>query len=167
GPDALARDLSPLVREEVLRPAPPADLPDPGPMLQAAARKFAEAARTHGDGFRNTLLEALEGKVLNANSYRAEWIQDLFVQLARWCDRADTQFRFDHGKLGHLTRESLLQKTNAKGAGRTPDSPLCDAVEAYAAALAEADRLREARQATLLHRLRDDARRRLARHKRQ
>src|SRR5690606_34778110 len=44
GPQALAKDLPPLVREEVLLPGPPDALPDPGPMLQAAAKTFAEAA---------------------------------------------------------------------------------------------------------------------------
>ncbi|QDW66698.1 UvrD-helicase domain-containing protein [Luteimonas granuli] len=165
GPDALAKDLSPLVREDVLLPAPPAALPDPGPMLRAAAQAFAEAARTHGDGFRDELLRATESKVLKGQSYKADWIQDLFDQLARWCDRGDHVSRFKHDKLGHLHREKLLDCTSKAGAGRTPESPLCDAVAEYAAALAEADRIREARQAALLHRLRDDARRRLARHK--
>src|SRR5690554_4453335 len=135
GPEALAKDLSPLVREPVLLPAPPASLPDPGPMLQAAARTFAEAARTHGDGFRDELLQATESKVLKGGSYKAEWIEDLFVQLARWCDRGEPGSRFQHGKLQHLQRDKLLEFTSKAGAGRTPDSPLCDAVEEYAAAL--------------------------------
>src|SRR5690606_28457479 len=84
---------------------------------------------------------------------------------ARRCRRADAGTRFHHDKLGNLHRETLIKRTSKAGAGRTPDSPLCDAVEAYAQALAEADRLREGRKAALLHRLRDDARRRLARHK--
>src|SRR5690606_18219339 len=136
GPDALAKDLSLLVREHVLLPEAPADLPDPGPMLRAAAKTFAEAARTHGDGFRDELLRAAETKVLNAGSYKAEWIQDLFDQLARWCTRADAGARFHHDKLGNLHRETLIKRTSKAGAGRTPDSPLCDAVQADAPALA-------------------------------
>lgn len=167
GPDALAADLSPLVREDQLLPEPPDDLPDPGPMLRAAAEQFAEAARTHGDGFRDELLRATESKVLKGGSYKAEWIHDLFDQLARWCTRADAGTRFHHAKLGNLHRETLLKGTSKAGTGHTPDSPLCDAVEAYTAALAEADRMREGRQTALLHRLREDARRRLHRHKRQ
>ena len=167
GPAALARDLSPLVREEVLLPPPPAALPDPGPMLHAAAQAFAEAARAHGDGFRDALLQATEGKVLHGGSYKAEWIRDLFGQLARWCTRAEAGSRFHHAKLENLQRETLLKRTSKGGAGHTPDSPLCDAVEAYAQALAEADRMQAARLAARLHRLRDDARRRLARHKQQ
>src|SRR5690606_15850800 len=87
GPAALAKDLAPLVRETVLLPEPPGALPDPAPMLQAAAQAFAEAARTHGDRFRDDLLRAAEGKVLHGGSYKAEWIEDLFAQLARWCER--------------------------------------------------------------------------------
>lgn len=167
GHGALAQDLPALVRERTLLPPPPEELPDPGPMLQAAAASFAEAARTHGDGFRDKLLEAVEGKVLHGGSYKAEWIQDLFAQLARWCARGDAGFRFHHDKLEQLHRETLLKRTSKAGAGRTPDSPLCDAVQEYAEALAQVDSLREARQAALLHRIRDDARRRLRRHKQQ
>src|SRR5690606_18771684 len=161
GPDSLAKDLSPLVREDKLLPEPPAELPDPGPMLRAAAEKFAEAARTHGDGSRDELLRATESQVLHGGSYKAEWIQDLFDQLARWCDRGDPASRFQHDKLAQLHRDTLLKRTSKAGAGRTPDSPLCDAVAEYADALAKADRMREARQTALLHRLREDARRRL------
>src|SRR5690606_36553907 len=127
GPEALAKDLSPLVREPVLLPAPPASLPDPGPMLQAAARTFAEAARTHGDGFRGDLLQAVQGKVLHGGSYKAEWIEELFARLARWCQRGDPDSRFHHDKLEQLHRETLIKRTSKAGAGRTPDSPLCDA----------------------------------------
>ncbi len=167
GPDALAEDLPALVREEVLLPAPPNALPDPGPMLRAAAKAFADIARSHGDAFRDELLKATEAKVLKGGSYQAEWIEDLFTQLARWCDRAEPGSRFQHAKLQHLQRDKLLEFTSKAGTGWTPDSPLCGAVADYAAALAEADRVREARQVALLHRLRDDARRRLARHKQQ
>src|SRR5690606_37296498 len=82
-------------------------------------------------------------------------------------ERGDASARFHHDKLEQLHRDTLLKRTSKAGAGRTPDSPLCDAVEAYAAALATVERLREARQVALLHRLRDDARRRLHRHKQQ
>ena len=166
GPDALAADLALLTGEPVLRPPPPADLPDPGPMLQAAQQAFAEAARTHGDAFRDELLRAVEGKVLHGGSYRADWIQDLFDQLRRWCSGVPDA-PFEHGKLGQLHRDTLRLRTSKAGAGRTPDSPLCDAVEAYAHALAEAGRMTGARRVALLHRVREDARRRLEAHKRQ
>jgi len=167
GPDALARDLAPLVREQVLRPPSPGPLPDPIPMLRAASEAFAAAARTHGDEFRTALLSAVEGKVLHGGSYKVAWIEDLFAALAAWCEAGDPDLPFEHGKLPQLRRETLLLRTSKAGQGRTPDSPLCDAADAYATALARVADWREARRVALLHRLRDDARRRIARHKRQ
>ena len=58
GHEALAKDLPLLVREPVLRPPPPAPLPDPTPMLQAATGALLESARVHADGFRESLLAA-------------------------------------------------------------------------------------------------------------
>ncbi|WP_024868349.1 exodeoxyribonuclease V subunit beta [Pseudoxanthomonas suwonensis] len=164
---ALAADLPLLVREADLQPPPPADLPDPKPMLQAAAEGLVESARAHADGFRASLLEAVQGKVLNANSYKAEWIEDLFAQLRRWCEAGDRGRPFEHAKLPQLHRQTLQSRTAKAAAGRTPDSPLCAAVEDYAAALAAMGDYREARRAGLLHMIREDARRRLALHKQQ
>ncbi|WP_028920437.1 exodeoxyribonuclease V subunit beta [Pseudoxanthomonas suwonensis] len=165
---ALAVDLPLLVREADLQPPPPpADLPDPTPMLQAAAEGLVESARAHADGFRASLLEAVQGKVLNANSYKAEWIEDLFAQLRRWCEADDPRRPFEHAKLPQLHRQALQSRTAKAAAGRTPDSPLCAAVEEYAAALAAMRDYCEARRAGLLHRIREDACRRLALHKQQ
>ncbi|KAF1694156.1 exodeoxyribonuclease V subunit beta [Pseudoxanthomonas koreensis] len=167
GHKALAQDLSLLVREAVLLPPPPAPLPDPTSLLHAAAGALVESARTHAEGFRESLLAAVEGKVLNANSYKVEWIEDLFAALRRWCAAGDPRQPFTHGKLGQLQRQTLQARTLKAAAGRTPDSPLCTAVEGYAVALAAMGDYREARRATLLHRIREDARRRLAAHKQQ
>ncbi|KAF1686876.1 exodeoxyribonuclease V subunit beta [Pseudoxanthomonas broegbernensis] len=167
GPRALARDLSLLAREPELRPPPAPALPDPAPMLRAAARGLAAAGREHGADFRTALLAAVDGKVLHGGSYKAAWIEDLFATLQAWCAAGDPDVPFDHAKLPQLQRDTLRARTSKAGAGRTPDSPLCGAVEDYAAALARLDEYRQARQVALLHRLRDDARRRLALHKRQ
>ena len=161
GPQALAGDLPSLVREPVLLPSRPGPLPDPMPMLRAAGAAFAESARRHGDEFRAALAEAVEKKVLNGNSYRLAWIEDLFDSLRSWCD-AGPDTPFAHDKLPQLTRDTLLVRTSKAGTGRTPDSPLCDAVEAYAHALAEVADIREAQKVALLHDVREDARRRLA-----
>ncbi len=166
GPDALARDLAPLVRERLL-PPPPGPLPDPLPLLRAAGAELAAASRAHGDEFRAALVAAVEGKVLHGGSYRIAWIEELFAALAAWCETGAPGLPFGHAKLTQLRRETLLLRTSKAGQGRTPDSPLCDAVDGYVAALAQVDDWREARRVALLHRLRDDARRRLARHKRQ
>src|SRR3546814_9419945 len=67
----------------------------------------------------------------------------------------------------NLTRDTLLLRTSKAGAGRTPESPICDAVPAYLDALAEMAEWKDARRVELLHRLRDDARLRVARAKQQ
>ncbi len=162
GPPALAADLAPLVREPVLQPPPPDPLPDPMPGLAAAAQALADAGRTHGERFRDELLAAVEAKVLHGGSYKAAWIGELFDALARWCGAGDLQRPFGHPKLPQLHRQALQARTSKAGAGRTPDSPLCTAVEEYAAALARLDEYRQARQAAQLHRIREDARRRMA-----
>ncbi|WP_447729276.1 UvrD-helicase domain-containing protein [Pseudoxanthomonas suwonensis] len=168
GPQALAADLPALVRQPRLRPQP-ADMPpqDPQPRLDAAARALVEAGLAHGDALRTALLAAVEAKVLNGNSYRAAWIGELFDQLQRWCRAGRSEVPFDHPKLAQLHRATLIKCTSKAGAGKTPDSPLCDAVQAYAEALAAVEAFREARRVALLHRLRGDARRRMATLKRQ
>src|SRR5690606_7238426 len=154
GPQALAADLPALVRQPRLRPQP-ADMPpqDPQPRLDAAARALVEAGLAHGDALRTALLAAVEAKVLNGNSYRAAWIGELFDQLQRWCRAGRSEVPFEHPKLAQLHRATLLKCTSKAGAGKTPDSPLCDAVQAYAAALAAVEAFREARRVALLHRL--------------
>ena len=170
GPQALACDLPPLVREPVLRPAL-AELPaDPTPRLHAAGEALAAAFRAHGDGFRAALVSAVEGKVLHGGSYRLDWIASLFDGLRQWCEAGPAAAPFDHPKLANLQREILAAKTNKPKKGvtwTTPDSPLCDAVPPYLDALAAVAEWQDVRRTQLLHRLRDDARLRVARAKRQ
>lgn len=167
GPDALAADLSPLVRERTLRPAL-ADLPqDPTPRLHAAASALADALRAHGEDFRAALIAAVDARVLNGQSYRAEWIQSLFAELGQWCARGDLSEPFAHPKLAHLQRDALLARTNKAARSPAPDSPLCDAVPGYLDALAAVAQWQDVRRVRLLHALRDDARARVARFKQQ
>ncbi|WP_149195617.1 UvrD-helicase domain-containing protein [Luteimonas suaedae] len=167
GHAALAGDLSPLVRERVLRPAL-AELPgDPRPRLRAAGAALAESFRAHGDEFRAALLAAVEAKVLHGGSYKAEWIAALFDALHAWCADSDYDTPFEHPKLAQLHRDTLQQRTSKAGAGRTPDSPICDAVPAYLDALAAVAEWHDVRRTELLHRLRGDARGRVDRFKQQ
>ncbi|MHC9083789.1 UvrD-helicase domain-containing protein [Luteimonas sp. RIT-PG2_3] len=167
GPPVLAGDLSPLVREPVLRPAL-AEVPaDPAPRLRASGDALAAALRAHGDDFLASLLAAVDGKILNGNSYRREWILDLFDALGAWSVAGDSSMPFGHAKLPQLQRELLLQRTSKGGIGRTPESPICDHVPAYLDALAALDEWQDARRVELLHSLRTDARARVARFKQQ
>jgi len=167
GHAALAGDLVPLVRERVLRPGL-AELPDdPTPRLLAASAALREALNAQGDTFRASLLSAVGNKVLHGGSYRAEWINALFDALDLWCRSGSVDAPFQHDKLGNLTRDTLLARTSKAGAGRTPDSTICDAVPGYLDALAAAEEFKDVRRVELLHRLRDDARGRIARFKQQ
>lgn len=163
----LADDLRVLLRERELRPAPDPDAQrkDPAPALRTARTALADAVRAHGDVFRADLLAAVEAKVLNNNSYRATWIDPLFDQLRSWCD-AGGDAHFEHDKLPNLTRPTLLSRTGKDHAGRTPDSSVCAAVAGYLDALAASAAHADARRVALLHRLRDDARVRMAAAKR-
>lgn len=166
GHEALAQDLQSLLREPVLLPPLAPLTPDPLPALQAAGSALAQAFRAHGDGFRAALLSALDAKVLHGGSYKRESIDALFAEARAWC-AGSPDVAFAHPKLPNLAREMLLERTNAKGAGQTPDSPVCDALPPYLDALQAQAAYVARRRAALLHRIRDDARTRLAALKRQ
>src|SRR5690606_28280666 len=161
GPQALAADLGMLVREPVLLP-PDAPLPpDPMPGVLEAGRALADGFRTHGPQFLAVLLDALERKVLHGGSYKAAWIEQLWTALAGWCERGDYTAPL-HDKLPWLTPRTMREKTNNKHVGSTPESPLCELIDAYLQAVAECDAHRVRRRISLLHRIRGDARERLA-----
>ncbi|MFT4198667.1 MAG: UvrD-helicase domain-containing protein, partial [Pseudoxanthomonas sp.] len=166
GPPALAADLPLLLRERVLLP-PEMPLPaDPLPALHAAGQALAEGFRAHGQDFFVAVLAALAAKVLNGSSYRADWIAALQRELADWCQAGDFAAPLDP-RLARLTREALLARTNKNQAARTPDSPLCALIPPYLQALQENEEYLARRRAARLHRLRADARERLAALKRQ
>src|SRR5690606_4997652 len=170
GPPALARDLPLLVREHSLRPTL-AELPDdPAPRLHASCEALAEAFRAHGEAFRAAMVSAVENKVLSGTSYKVAWITELFDALHEWCHAGVRDAPFQHAKLANLKRDALSEKTNKPKKGvvwQTPDSPVCDAIPAYLDALTAMAEWQGARRVELLHRLRDDARQRVARAKRQ
>ncbi|MDH5832399.1 exodeoxyribonuclease V subunit beta [Luteimonas sp. M1R5S59] len=167
GPPSLAGDLPLLVREPALRPALNELPDDPAPRLHASGEAMAAAFRAHGDDFRAALVAAVDSKVLHAGSYKLDWIHPLCDALHRWCHASERALPFEHPKLPQLTRETLQLRTSKAGAGRTPDSPICNTVPAYLDALAATAEWEDARRVELLHRLRDDARQRVTRAKRQ
>ncbi|MBS0215102.1 MAG: exodeoxyribonuclease V subunit beta [Proteobacteria bacterium] len=167
GHGALAEDLPALLREPILLP-PELTLPeDPAPRVHKATATLADAFRSHGDEFRAALLAALADKVLHGGSYKAEWINALFDAATHWVGSARAGVPFEHEKLANLQRDVLLEKTNKAQAGKTPDSPLCVAVQSYLDALEAHRDYTARRQAVRLHRIREDARVRMAALKRQ
>src|SRR5690606_33265530 len=145
GPDALAADLGALMREPLLVP-PDAPLPtDPMPAVLEAGRALADGFRVHGPEFLAVLLDALARKVLNGQSYKAAWIQSLWTALAGWCEGGDYTKPL-HEKLPWLTPRTMQEKTNKAHVGNTPQSPLCELVEAYLQAVAACDAYRRSEE---------------------
>ncbi len=167
GPEALAADLSALVRERVLLPAPRPSLPDPAVLLQTTTETLMASVREHGEQYREAILAAIAGKVIHGGSYKATWVDELFDQLRAWAAADDSGVSFEHAKLSMLAREQLIAKTNKGKDGSRPDSPLVDDVGNHVAALQRRQEYVEARRVDLLHALRDQARQRLAVRKRQ
>ncbi|SEM21960.1 DNA helicase/exodeoxyribonuclease V, beta subunit [Pseudoxanthomonas sp. GM95] len=163
GPQALSRDLSKLFAPPRLLPAPtPRDAgDDPEAALHTAARALAETFAAHGETFLADLLAAVEAKVLHGGSYKASWLQPLWMELHHWCAAQRWSAPLSP-RLAALTADALQAKTSVKHAGRTPTSPLCEVIALYLTALADVQVAREAERVRLLHRIRDDARTRLA-----
>ncbi len=168
GHDALAFDLPALLREATVLP-PDAGLPmDPAPELRMAALALADAFRMHGDDFRAALRAALAGKILNGQAYKADWIDALFDAAMQWSPADNAGFPFDSKKLANLQRDVLQSRTNKTAVpGSTPDSPLCAAIPPYLSALQALGDYERRRRVVLLHRIRADARARMAVLKRQ
>ena len=166
GPPALAEDLRLLLREPVLLPPDALLPPDPLPSMLEAGRALADGFREHGPAFLAELLDALERKVLHGGSYKADWLQALWTQLAVWCEAGDYQALLDE-RLSRLTRDAMQGKTNKAFIGRTPASPLCPLIEAYLEAASACGDYQARRRVALLHRIHGEARVRLAALKRQ
>ena len=161
GHEALAIDLPALLREPVLLP-PVAAVPDePVPALQASALALAGGYRAHGDDFFAAVLAAVDGKALNGQSYKADWISALQQQLSDWCEAGATRAPLDE-RLARLTLEAMRAKANKGKDAQVPDLPLSALISGYVEALQAQARYLAHRRAALLHTLRDEARARLA-----
>ncbi len=164
--EALAEDLKVLLREPVLLPPDAPLLPDPTPALLAAGATLAEAYRQNGYAFFADLLAAVEGKVLNGNSYRKDWINALWQRLTAWCEAADFAAPLDE-RIARLTADAMLGKANKGKEALVPESLLCASIQSYVDVLRERDDYLVRRRVALLYRIRDDARTRLAKLKQQ
>ncbi|MHB8913211.1 MAG: 3'-5' exonuclease, partial [Lysobacter sp.] len=134
---------------------------DPMPPLQRTATELRNAFAEHGTDLRATLDAAIAGKVLNGNSYRAELPDALWRSMQAWCDGDDATGEIDP-RIDRLTPAKLAEKTNKGQHACTPASPLCDAIAAFVDASGVREQWLTGRSIDLLHRLRNDASRRLA-----
>ncbi|GAB2628336.1 exodeoxyribonuclease V subunit beta [Novilysobacter erysipheiresistens] len=160
-PQQLQDDLRVLLSHDPLLPAPSTPGDDPLPALAQAAGILREAFAAHGGELRDALDAAVATKFINAAMYKSDTLDACWQALQHWCDRADPAAGFDD-KLARLGTRVLLDKTNKAGQGSTPQSPLCDAIDAFLDARARHEAWLDARSTTLLHRIRDEARTRLA-----
>ncbi|MGI8560662.1 MAG: exodeoxyribonuclease V subunit beta [Luteimonas sp.] len=169
GHAVLAGDLPALLREPVLLPPAPEDQ---GVEAALAQRALAEAGLqqswlAHGEAFLEMLAEVIDADVMNRGSYKLEWLADLRDWLRTFGDDP-RQAGEPHAKLEKLTVEALKKGTKKDHAGRTPASSHFNlAVTAYLDAKQVLDAALARRRAAMLHRIRDDARARLATLKRQ
>ena len=162
----LASDLPALLNEPVLLP-PDAPLPpDPLPRVQATGQALAEGFRAHGADFLDALRAALAAKVLNGQSYKLGWIEPLWPAWGAWCEAGDFATPPD-ARIDRFAPEAMLGKANKGKEAQVPQSPLCGLIEPYRDALREREAWIARRRAALLHRIRDDARARMALLKRQ
>ncbi len=164
--EALAEDLRVLLREPVLLPADAPLPPDPKPALLVAGAGLADAYRQHGDAFFADLLAALDGKVLNGNSYRRDWVEALCRQWPAWCEAGDFAVPLD-ARIARLTTEALHGKANKGKDALVPKSPMSAEISTYLGAMQAQAEYVARRRIALLHRIRADARLRLAQLKQQ
>ncbi|WP_462114689.1 UvrD-helicase domain-containing protein [Lysobacter xanthus] len=164
-PDALARSLEPLLRATRVLPAPMDAGPSPAADVREAAQALREAWYLHGVDARRDVEAALAAGVLNKRSYNAKALSTLWDALHDWS--RGTSPSWTRGKLELLTTAKLAACTNKGKDAQRPQSPLCDAAQALLDALARHAEWLDRRKLALVHRVRDEAARRLAKLKRQ
>ena len=161
----LADDLGRLLEDIPLLPADAPLPPDPAFAVHGTGAALVDAFHVHHAAFRDALRAAVTGRVLNGNSYRLDWIEPLFDSLAGWCAAGDFRVAPDR-RIGMLTAAAMRAKANKGRQDEVPESPLCDAIDAHLAAREQRAEFLERRRLARLHRIRADARMRMAEHKR-
>lgn len=166
GHGALAADLPALLREPVLLP-PDAPLPpDPGASLQAATDALSGAIDAQLDDAQAQVARAFDAKVFDGRRARRASFDKAFDELR--AGRADGYWpRSDKTHLQKLLPAQLREYCKDGQQANLPASALFGALEAWCAADDAMEAWRARRRAALLHRIRNEARERLARLKRQ
>ncbi len=165
-PEALAGDLSTLIKPLPLLPARPTrTFDDPAPQLRLTAAALAEAIQTHVEDAQAQIAVAFDRKIFDGRRAKRPSFDKAFGELL--AGRSAQHWpRGDKSHLGKLLPVQLLAFCKDGMEGQCPASPLLDALQAWwHAADAREQWLRQ--QATaFLHDLRDEARARLAELKR-
>ncbi|WP_337243393.1 exodeoxyribonuclease V subunit beta [Luteimonas sp. gir] len=166
GPGDMARDLGPLIREPVLRPAATPPQPDPRPARDAAAQALIAAIDAHIDAAQAAVAMAFDGKVFDGRRARRPSFDKAFQTLRD--GRALSHWVLDDKThLDKLLPARLLDFCKDDTQSKVPCSPLFDALHTWSNADRVAQDWLEQAKTRLLHRLRNAARARLAQRKQQ
>ncbi|KGM53323.1 exodeoxyribonuclease V subunit beta [Lysobacter arseniciresistens ZS79] len=160
-PKQLQDDLRALLSADPLLPAPVDAGADPLPTLEEAGHALCAALAEHGDDARAEIGRAFDTKVFDGRRARRPSFEKAWATLC--AGSVDTGWsRDDAGHLDKLLPERMRGLCKDGLADNAPCSPLFDALAAWF----DADDRRTAwlhtRTTALLHRIRDDARARLA-----
>jgi len=166
GPDALAADLPALCGPLPLLPAAPVD---DGSERQVAvdatragrAAHLVEAIGLYGADARAAIAAAFDGKVFDGRRAKRPSFDKAFAELQAGAALAHWP-RTDKTHVQKLLPGALVGYCKDGDAGRVPVSPLFDALRDWCEADDAWQQLQQRLRIALLHRLRDDARRRLA-----
>jgi exodeoxyribonuclease V beta subunit len=164
-PEDLATSLEALLRAPRVLPAPVDAGPSPADDVRTAAQALREAWYLHGVDARRDIEAAIAAGVLNRRSYHDKALATLWQALHDWS--RGTSLAWSRGNLELLTAAKLAACTNKGKDAQRPQSPLCEAAQALVDAFARQEEWTAHRRLALIHCVRDDARRRLARLKRQ
>ncbi len=153
----LTEAIVPLLSFEPLLPEAPAVLPDdPRPQSDAAWQRLRAAFAAHGEQARGAVSAAIDAKLLHSGQYKAEHVEGLWTWLADRVRHAAAP-EGAHEKCGKYTPAALAAGTLKASKGRTPQSPLFEAMEAWMEAQQRVPAWREAADLQRLHALRAEA----------
>jgi len=161
-PEELAKDLPNLMSPVPLLPEPTAAAGEEGARgdVDSAFHVLRRAFDEHGDDARQKLEDAIDEALLHKASYKREQLPTLWSALEQQLQHGGP-FDDYHEKLPNLRQATLVEKTKTALRARCPHSPLFVAVSDYLDARARHRREHDRQCVDLLHRVRDDARRRL------
>ena len=166
GHESLAADLPALLRETTLLPPDLPLPPDPGAAVQVAADALVQATDAHLDEAQALVARAFDAKVFDGRRARRASFDKAFDEL-RAGRIAGHWPRTDKTHLQKLLPAQMLDYCKDGQQAKLPASALFDALDGWCAAHDAMETWRAHRRAALLHRIRDDARTRLATLKRQ
>lgn len=166
GHEDLAKDLPALLQAPVLLPPDMRLAEDPSAALADATAVLLHAIDAHLDDARGQVARAFDDKVFDGRRARRPSFDKAFEELLAGV-AASHWPRSDKTHLQKLLPAQMRDYCKDGLVDRVPASPLFDALDAWRVAADAMEAWHARRRAALLHRLRDDARARLARLKRQ